>query len=75
MLVTDALAIDTEGAQPKKEVDMTIPIHTKHDRNDIVVMASRDDHPDSVDDWEIIEPADDANNTDSISFKTNHFSL
>ncbi|XP_052105976.1 uncharacterized protein LOC127738681 isoform X2 [Mytilus californianus] len=75
LIATDAIAVHTsDGVQPQKDIDMKLPIHTELESNDVIVIGSNDDHPDSIDDWEIIEPSDDAD-VGSVSFKTNHFSM
>lgn len=79
MIATDALMIHTsDHVQPEKQVSMKLPIHTQINvnpsQNGIIVLASKDDHPDSVDDWEMLEPSESAN-TESLSFKVNHFSV
>lgn len=79
LIATNALSINTTGhVQPAKDVSMKIPIHTQVNTNpgkdDLVVWACKDDHPDSVEDWEVHEPLE-SENIKSLSFNVNHFSM
>ncbi|XP_071162721.1 uncharacterized protein [Mytilus edulis] len=75
LIATDAIAVHTsDGVQPHKDIDMKLPIHTELESNDVIVIGSNDEHPDSIDDWEIMELSD-GGDVGSVSFKTNHFSM
>ncbi|KAK3108572.1 hypothetical protein FSP39_011015 [Pinctada imbricata] len=77
ILMTNVIDMSmSDGQQPNKGIDMKLPIHSK-DQNDVLdlcVLATSEEEPDDIDDWEIIEAKPDKSGKAAV-FKIEHFSI
>lgn len=75
-LVTNVLDLSMSNhEQPKKPIDMKLPMHAKVDENaEIVILASSKEYPEKMEDWEIVEAKKDGRKK-CAAFKIKHFSI
>ncbi|XP_071162720.1 uncharacterized protein [Mytilus edulis] len=75
-IFSDILVINTfQNIQLQKDVTITLPLHSKTECDDLVVLASNKVRPECVADWwQLIEPTD-IPSTGFVSFNTDRYPL
>nr|XP_011419769.2 uncharacterized protein LOC105322636 isoform X3 [Crassostrea gigas] len=76
LLMTNVIDMSmSDGQQPKEEIVMKLPIHKKgNEVEEMCVLATSEEDPDDVDDWEVIEAQTDSKGKAAV-FKIKHFSI
>lgn len=76
LLMTNVIDMSmSDGQQPKEEIVMKLPIHKKGDEvEEMCVLATSEEDPDDVDDWEVIEAQTDSKGKAAV-FRIKHFSI
>ena len=76
VLVTNVIDLSMSNhQQPKRPIDMKLPMHSELDEdNEVVILSSSKEFPENMEDWEIIDGKKD-NRRKCAAFQIRHFSM
>ena len=75
LLLTNIIDISmSDGKQPKKDIDVLLPVQNEKEGEDVCILTTSKQYPETADDWEVIKAEWDAN-ANGTRFKIGHFSM